>query len=387
MLSPRLRERLARLLLLLLAPIALLVVLEAIAWAAGFRPLADDEAFRARQFIFRCRWGRQALERRCSETWSARGRRSIFVYGGSSVVVRPARLSLTVFLQRRLDAERPGVYAVRNLALPCRDSFSIRQCADRSFDEDPDLIVVYSGHNDFGGYMVQWPRARMLMARFPELIELRGALGHTRLFSLLSSASRTSLEPPDPLSLPDAPFDLEETQRVVLDAYRKNLSHVADLARERGIPLVLVTVVSNLSEWPFARDRWDAVLERVEQGDAPRWLAFYAQGITFSRRGDERRALAAFKQSRDLLYPSGRASGALNDLLRSLAGERNGVHLVDFERELDRIGARQGIGCEFFEANPPPCDHVHPNLRTNRMLGDAVARAILAIDAARPPGA
>jgi hypothetical protein len=376
----------ARLLLLVLAPLAWLALLEAFAWAAGYEPLVEDPAFRAQQHIFRCRWGRQALERLCDAPWSARGRRSIFVYGGSSVVVSPGRLSLSTFLQQGLDAESPDTYVVRNMALPCRDSFYVRECVERSLDAGPDLIVVYSGHNDFGGYMVRWPRSRMLMAHSPWLIDLRGTLARTRLMSLLTGASRADPQAPDPFTLADADFDLEASQRVVLRAYGKNLSRVADLALQRGIPLLLVTVVSNLSEWPFARRDWDAVLARVARGEAPRWLALYAAGIELTREARGREALAAFKQSRDLLYPGGRASSALNELLRALAAERDDVHLVDFELELDEIGAREGIGCNLFEAKPPPCDHVHPNRRTNRLLGHAVARRILALDAAEAAG-
>jgi hypothetical protein len=109
-------------------------------------------------------------------------------------------------------------------------------------------------------------------------------------------------------------------------------------------------------------------------------MSAYAEGIRRIRDGRPGEALAAFERARDGFYPDGRAAGVLNEAIRELAG-RDGVGLVDFERELDTMGRREPIGCNFFGSDAY-CDGVHPNPRTNRLIGDAIARAILDGEAA-----
>jgi hypothetical protein len=102
-----------------------------------------------------------------------------------------------------------------------------------------------------------------------------------------------------------------------------------------------------------------------------------------------------------------RAPSELNDTLRELAAGNDHVHLVDFERILDRVGVEEGIGCNFFgvgdfserelgqgkrgkdeggtdelakgEGDEPWCDQFHPNPRAQRMIAEALLPALLSL--------
>jgi lysophospholipase L1-like esterase len=143
---------------------------------------------------------------------------------------------------------------------------------------------------------------------------------------------------------------------------------VLDLAGRAGARVILVTVVSNLYEFPLRRAQWDAPQKPA------RWVMPYRRGIELYRAGRFAEALAAFKESRDA-YPFGRAPSELNERLRELAQGRPHVHLVDFERTLDRAGLEEGIGCNFF-GDETYCDQFHPNARTHRLIAEALLRTL-----------
>jgi hypothetical protein len=164
---------------------------------------------------------------------------------------------------------------------------------------------------------------------------------------------------------------------VILDAYTSNLTKIIVLARDRGAEVILVTVGSNLHEFPLRKDGWERALRQVQRqgAEASSWLSHFAEGIRLfqAERFDE--ALEQFKLARNE-DPQSRAPGLLNPRIRELARAHDHVHLVDFEAQLDRLGAREGIGCNFF-GTEEYCDGVHPNPRTNHPMGEAVARKII----------
>jgi hypothetical protein len=360
-------------------PLVALALVEAVAFLCGVEPRAHEPGFADRRSIEDCRWDPTALEGcDASRFRSHGGRRRVMVYGGSSAFGHPygETRTLSSYLQQELDALRPRSWFVHRLALPCKDSYYVLHCAERSIAA-ANALVIYTGHNEFGGYQVRHPRAALFVREHPWLLDVRDALAHTRTYSLLSPPVASSLQ--DAIDAPDPDWDFEASRRIALDAALRDLTETLDLARSEGVPVILVTVASNLSEFPFPRARWDEVLERVRaSASPPRWLQEYARGIELERAGDRARSLAAFRRSRDGVAPALRAPTAFDDALRALARERPEVHLVDFERELDALGLEEGIGCNFF-GTEEYCDGVHQNPRTSQLIARSVARELIRI--------
>ena len=255
--------------------------------------------------------------------------------------------------------------------------------ADRRSIAAADVLVIYTGHNEFGGYHVRHPRTALLVREHPWLLDLRDALAQTRFYSLVSPPLQSDALPA--IETPDPDWDFEGRRQIALEACLRDLTATLDIARAEGVPVLLVTVVSNLSECPFPRSQWDQVLERVRSSPSPpRWLAEYARGIELERAGDRAGSLEAFRRSRDGVAPALRAPTALNDALRELARGRPEVHLVDFERELDALGPEEGIGCNCF-GTEEYCDGVHQNPRTSQLIARSVGRTLLAMQF-RPTG-
>jgi len=172
---------------------------------------------------------------------------------------------------------------------------------------------------------------------------------------------------------------------VILENTLRNLRETIELAGQRGIPVVVVTLVSNLYEFPRSHDRWDEALELAETAGAVSepGIEDFARGIRLYRDGRYEAALEAFRRARDA-RPGPRAPGLLNEAIRRIAAEYPNAHLVDAERRLETLALEEGIGCNFFGTDAY-CDGLHPNPRTNELIGTAAADAVLEITGDPPP--
>jgi hypothetical protein len=359
--------------------------LELVAWAWGAEPLAGNDLYKARDWVRTCRWDPADVHRVCDPAgWKQRsgGKKLVLALGASSVVGFPIgeRETIANFMRRRFDAARPGVYFVRSLARPCKGSFYVRQCAERALAAGPSALVVYSGHNDFSGHLGRFPELSVWMERSGwRLVEVERRLAHTRFWSLLSPSGAKPLTPgTDPgASLSEA--QAERASRVILENYLRNLTELIEVADRHDVPVVLVTLVSNLHEFPRPQARWDEALElsSAEDRDLERGLDDFALGIRLYRDSRFEAALEAFRSARDA-RPGPRAPSMLNDAIRRTASMYANAHLVDFEHQLEALAVREGIGCNFF-GSEAYCDGLHPNPRTNRLIGFAAADAVLEV--------
>jgi hypothetical protein len=377
------RAVLARIALAFGSVTLLLGGLELVGLALGLPRLVDVPVFRMRTTALICRFEPRHIDKVCDAgRWRDQRdpqRRKVFAIGGSSVAgYHVEGRNIPHFLRQRLESLQPGGFAVYNLALACKDSIYVRSCALRALEADPVALVVYEGHNDFSGHTGSHPRASIWMAEYGyPLFRLERLLGHTRFWTLLATRG-SGIAALD--RTPAGRLEPEQAQRArqqILENLLSNYELLIRRAAERGTLVVLVTLVSNLEEFPEPRERWDAVLAEADAapGSASPWLASYAAGIRAERAGRRAEALAHFASARDA-RPLTRAPGLLNPALRELAAAHPNVVLVDFERDLEQVGLKEGIGCNFF-GNQEYCDGIHPNERTSQMIGRAAATALL----------
>ncbi len=370
----------ARIALLFLAPLLVFGIVELFAWSIGIEPAATSEEFKDRKVIDDCRWHPDHLENNCAQAiLPADGTRRIYVLGASSVLGHPFGETRNIphFVAEHLDTLYPGEYEVVNLAMPCKGSFYVSQCAEKALDARPEAIVVYSGHNDFSGFMSRWPGLLMWMERSGWwVIELQRLLAQTRSWTLINPRVVEPLEFAYDPGANLAPPDVAQAYATILEGYEENLEKVLERAREEETTVIWVTPVGNLSEHPVPKKKWGLVFLQNQRDakDAKPWSLEYAQGIAAFREKRFGDAIAAFKRARDH-FPRTRAPALLNARLRELDASHEDLHLVDFEAQLDEIGREEGIGCTFF-GTEEYCDGVHPNPRTSRLIGHSIADRI-----------
>jgi lysophospholipase L1-like esterase len=382
-----------KLCLAILPSLVLLAAAEGVLWLAGAPQLSENKVFQQHEFMRDCRAKEDLIERRCdpenfSEASTADpGQTSVYVFGGSSAQGYPIgeTTPFSSHMQTFLDRRAPGSFAVRNLGVACRDSIYVRKCSRVVGGTSRDIYVIYAGHNDFGNFMVAQPRLQIFSEEHPAPFEIESSLARSRVYSSLVRLLHG--KPKGKIAsfnrLPDPAWD--EAREIILETYAENIRRVIERAGDLGIEVFLVTVVSNLSEYPATRDRWHAMMnrERPFPDYLQPWRTHYKQGIDHFESGKFEASLREFKLARDRSM-NGRAPSALNERIRELSRAHPHVHLVDFEMTLDRLGIEQGIGCNFFGTSQW-CDQFHPNSRTQMLIARDIVDTLLEVHWPRVP--
>lgn len=170
----------------------------------------------------------------------------VFVYGGSTVAGFPVEqfgfVSQLEFWLRELQPTKS--LEIYNLGAPAEPSAYVRLMVERTIYEDPDLLIVLSGHNEF----------------LPSEVEnrQRTILHHLALFRVgirVRDKVRAMYFPQRP-RIEYAPSQLEPYLRgsdafqKEVDRYVDNMRHITRIALEHDVPLFLVTPPANLADWP-----------------------------------------------------------------------------------------------------------------------------------------
>lgn len=394
-----------KLLIALLVPLLLLLLAEGTA-----RIVAADPAASTRLFSPVARGGRELWQRSPERDlpWNPSvakekppGALRVACIGGSTVEGNPfPEVAFPRVLERRLAAAlapRPvevmgcgvgGLYSDGELAV-------LREV----LDFDPDLVVLYSGHNEFHPRNVA---ALLDAAAHPWRARLRAALEHTALGRASLRAAEGDRRPAPSVAdqAPDhRPIDGPEYPLVVAHL-ASNVEQFCALCRQRRIPVVLCTAVSNLRDFPpmadvFApgtsapdRERVRDLLTRAEAataaGEAVAALALLDQAqaidatpasLEFQRgqallavgRADEARR--CFVRARDTDGRTNRATTEVNDVMRAWSG-RDGVQVVDVEADFASRAPAGIVGAESI------VDNVHPTVAGQAAIADLLLQAM-----------
>ena len=341
----------------------------------------------------------------------------LFVLGESSVEGFPygAPWSFPAFLQRRLASALPGTTVeVVNAGVNGIASWDIRRIAEEIVRYQPDVVILYAGHNDFTASDQQQPG---LLLRF------RARL---RLFQLATS-TRTVLEKwrRGPIDVRRAEREADPFRAIRQHASGRNLlsaderRHIAErfeadaraiveLARRAGAVPLLVSLGQNLRDQEpgasrhrpglaaadLARwtDRVAAGGRAARDGQLAAALAAYADamgidsrpailhfrmGRVLERLGRSAAARTEYRRASDLdAVPLG-APSSLNARLERLAAE-TGTPFVDVARALAEVSPHGLVGSPLF------VDHVHPTIAGHQRIAAALSDALGRLGLPRP---
>jgi tetratricopeptide (TPR) repeat protein len=343
----------------------------------------------------------------------------IFVIGESSVAGTPypSRHAFPAWMQARLEAALPGTpIEVVNAGFPGYSSRRLLLVARAIAESDPDVVVVYLGHNE-------WAEARY----YRHLIDL-----DPRLFRLWERVARTSLyaslarflarPPPPPSALREVDFDADRNAMEMFAAlrhrvdrtdvptareweyrdllYERNLEEMGRLFVAAGALPVFLTLAQNLADWPPGTSihpaDWsgddDARFEAlVRSGDALAAASRFAAALETYREalaldgeyadthyriaqclralGRFEEALRHYRLASDLDRVPHGAPTRFNEVVRRVARRVGGV-LVDVDGALVAAAAHGLPGDDLF------VDFVHPNLRAHQLIARTVVEAL-----------
>lgn len=341
----------------------------------------------------------------------------IFCLGGSTTYGRPYddATSFCGWLRELLPVADPArPWEVINAGGISYASYRVVGVIEELIEHEPDLFVIYSGHNEFleertyGGL-------RDLPGPVKSVVEL---LARTRTWTALASvmdrfrpssekeSDARNLLPKEVQTKLDRSAGPERYKRddalkeKILAHYRFSLRRMVELARSKDVDIIFITPASNLKDFsPFKsqhtdgldkdklarseqllaaaqeqmrQSRWDEALSALDQALAidPHYAKLhYRRGKTLLALGRFDEAKAALMRARDEDVLPLRALSSMQEAVNEVARE-TGTPLVDFVKlaeQLDRSEGGHGIvGEEHF------LDHVHPSFKVHRRLAVAL---------------
>jgi lysophospholipase L1-like esterase len=344
----------------------------------------------------------------------------VFVVGESSAAgfPYPTDYAFGAFLARRLRAALPDVPSeVVNAAVAGYSSRRALLVAREVALHQPDLLIVYSGHNE-------WAEQRYysrLIEMDPRLFRLRERLIATRLFTVLSHSPLLRPESHDEALerfMQDEQREFQEMFAVFSrrvegrdyatpeqlaqrdQLYRLNLEEIIRVGLGAGARVMLLTLSQNFADWaPGASThrpglgaaetarfaKLFAAGERARaEGDCPAALRSFDEALALDAEYAAlhyaiarcQRALGAYELARrhqrlasDLDRVPYGAPTVFNDVIRELAAAHD-LLLVDVDALMTEESEHGLVGDDLF------IEFAHPNLRANQKIAEGIAAVL-----------
>ncbi len=336
----------------------------------------------------------------------------IFTLGGSTTYGRPYddQVAFSGWLRELLtESDSTRRWEVINAGGISYASYRVVRVMEELADYEPDLFIVYTGHNEF-----LEERTYRSVKRLPMFVRsLTALVSRTRTYAVLYRLWRSDPDPADPTSSAvedDDSVELSDEVRTKLDGgvgpdayqrdetlaanvvghFRFNLERMIDIAHGVGAEIIFVTPASNLGSCsPFKSEHesgfdqqqsWQQLYDqsheaydqqRIEEALtaiesalalAPRHAhSHYLRGRILQSKEQFETARKALVRARDEDVCPLRANSTMIDVVREVAENRQ-VHYVDFVQLIDDRHPSRIPGATLF------LDHVHPTIEVHREL-------------------
>ncbi|GGW88111.1 hypothetical protein [Alteromonas halophila] len=300
----------------------------------------------------------------------------LFVAGGSTAAGFPYGLGASPagMLERRLRQTFPKRHVeVVNTAMSAINTYLLLDFADEIIAQQPDGILIYTGHNEYLGifgagsaYRIggQWlTRAYLTVAHLAlvdMLQQLLGGMPEDAVSSSRTFMSQVASDTAIPLY----------SQRYYqgLSQFERNLAQIVDTYTSAGIPVFLSTIASNVRDQPpFASATTPDNASEL-----------YHEGHTLLADGQHMEARQTLTEAKDRDLLRFRAPSAMNDIIRTLSDTHSNVQLVDSHQAL-KARSQDGI-----VGNSLMLEHLHPNLPGYFILSDAFYQSLVTYFDAAP---
>ncbi len=323
----------------------------------------------------------------------------IFTLGGSSAYGHPwgGDVAFTALLGETIAAAHPKLHVEAINAAGV--SYAIHRLgivADEIFSYQPDILIIYSGHNEFAEPTFY----RHLKKRSQLLNRLEFFASHSRIYSAMHGVLAWS---DDQAASPEARFEMfvrrseahtyDSSQKSKVAAqFRTELRRIVRRAHARGVKVVVATVPANLSQW---RPNHSTIASPLDESSRSRWAETLAVGkrgletgalgaarIAFNRAveiapkhaeshyllGQAHEGLEQWQQARrhyelaaDLDASPIRRTTAINQAIASVAAEESAL-LVNIEVIFQQLSTNSLIGFGLID------DYVHPTVEGHRII-------------------
>jgi lysophospholipase L1-like esterase len=342
----------------------------------------------------------------------------IFCLGGSTVQGRPFAIqtSFTSWLELSLEAAAPDrAWDVVNCGGVSYASYRLVPILEEVLTHRPDLIILYTGHNEFLEDRT-YGHVRDRPALVTRALELATQL---RTFVLVSQAVLRLRGFPTEAPAPERPilggevdamldhrgglerYRRDETwRRGVIEHFRFNLRRMINMCGDAKVPLILVNPVCNLRDCPpfkveprhdlaaEERDRLEALrgdagdhlvlshvraVARLEQAAAIDDLHAgiqYELGKCYDRAGRYADAYQAYLRAKELDVCPLRILLPMQEAILRI-GRDTGITVVDIQARFEALSPEGIPGGRWL------LDHVHPSILGHQKIAEALLDALV----------
>ncbi|HLP16567.1 MAG TPA: tetratricopeptide repeat protein [Bacteroidota bacterium] len=329
----------------------------------------------------------------------------IICLGSSSMFGTPYQFTANIpsLVRKQLRHSNPGrEIEVINFAAAAINSNVILDIARQLPQFEPDLVLIYMGHNEF--YGPEGVGASWLEKHWDGAITIKYALRKVRLITaverMIASFSSDEHQPIERNLMKQVShgnlirLQSEESDRI-FTRFDSNLRRIVSIFSDRRIPVILSDLTSNLTFPPFMYDTSSVLrshgadFTRIrakigQQDDAPA-LDYaltlyridslnaglnYLIGSIYSARKQPALARPYLERARDEDLLKFRAPGRINDILRTVAREQS-LPIISTDSLFFALSSGNIPGNELFR------EHLHPNARGYYEIATLYVRAIL----------
>ena len=276
----------------------------------------------------------------------------ILSFGGSSMAGYPYshHFSPSALLEINLKKTFPNTkFEIINTSVTAFNSFGIVDITTRMEELNPDIILIYAGHNEFYGALGSASASGISTSSFVRrayldlysiaLFQYGYQLYNTQTAEPIKLANRgTTMS--RLMTSADIPLN-ESLFNQTMSDFHENLLSIYEYASRDEIPIVIATVVSNLKDQSPMGENIEAINFKY-QADS----TFAAGNVDLARD--------LYKLARDFDPIRFRAPSEINSIIRKFA-QNTSSYLVDIEQSF-RNECDSGI-----EDASCFTDHLHPN--------------------------
>jgi tetratricopeptide (TPR) repeat protein len=298
----------------------------------------------------------------------------VFVMGGSSAAgyPYPNTGAFSRYIKNYLELRYPDRdIEVINLAIPAVSTYTLRDLLQGVIDQKPDLVIFYTGHNEYYGAL--GAASAEFIGSCRPLVNFVIKLQAIRSVQLLQNIIGTIMR-----ALAPAQRNRSETlmarmvgeQQIPLHSsvyelglrqFAGNMSDMLTLLTKNNIPVLLGTLTCNLKD--------QAPFVSIASDTLPPAAAVFAAAQRSYDQGDYRTASNLFRRARDLDGLRFRAPGEFNTVLKEL-GARYNVAVVDLDSVFCQASINKITGADLI------LDHVHPSSAGQQLIGESFVKMI-----------
>ncbi|MFV0377604.1 MAG: hypothetical protein ACK5JD_09920 [Mangrovibacterium sp.] len=298
-----------------------------------------------------------------------------FVLGGSSALGFPYMHngSFARMLKYKLQFQFPDKnIEIINLSLTAINSYTLYDFSKQLINDQPDGILIYAGHNEYYGALgvassswlgssPRWVRTLLVLRQLKlvQVLDQLAAKFHSANPTLVDK-NRTLLE--RMAARQEIPYQ-SESYKSGVKQFQYNLGSMLRLFSKNGIPVFIGTLASNhRGQKPLQEEH---VLSQYDANDEYRLAQKSFEQLAFK---ESKKHFFLAKEYDALRF---RAPDEFNEIIEGYTVKMDGIFLVKTKERLEVNSAHEIIG------NALMLEHVHPNLKGQKLLADAFYDALV----------